>query len=491
MHRIHSIVFLLIGLIVAPVLAHDNLHSVEPASCWMTLPDGVVEGQNLDCGYLNVPENRSDASSPTIQLAYTVLHASADVVKPDAIIYLSGGPGGNAVGEIDGWINTPYLQDRDLVLLDQRGTGYSLPTLNCPEVEQNDDDATQACHDRLVKEGVNLQAYNSVGNAADVADLRVALGYKEWNLYGISYGTRLALTVMRDHPEGVRSVVIDSVYPPEVSSWEEYGQNTADEFNKLFQGCAQDEKCNAAYPDLEKIFGSVVEKLNAEPAHYSGTDATSGDKVDKDMSGNDFIDRVFQVLYSTESIPHLPMVINEVANGNYAALDDLESGSSITSGFRQKTDEDITDSEGMNQSVECQEEVAFLDEAKAIANVPAEPASLHDNSINAIQGTFSDCQIWDVKAADQLETKPVVSDIPTLVAAGEFDPITPAKWAESAASHLANSFYFLFPGGGHGVIDMNDCSKGIMQAFLDDPMQKPDGNCIADIGEPQWVLPSG
>ena len=115
------------------------------------------------------------------------------------------------------------------------------------------------------------------------------------------------------------------------------------------------------------------------------------------MSGNDYIDRVFQVLYSTESIPYLPRVISEVANGNYAALDDLESGATLETGRRQSPDaEDVSDSEGMNLSVECQEEVAFLNEDTAIANVPAEPAPLHDNSVSAIEGTFSDCQIWNV-----------------------------------------------------------------------------------------------
>lgn len=489
MRRVCLLMVAVLVLMAAPVLAQDTVPRVEPASCWMELPDGVTEGENIDCGYLIVPEDRSDPNSPTIQLAYAILYAPDENVQPDPVIYLAGGPGGNAVGDVAGWLDTPYLHDRDLILLDQRGTGYSEPTLNCPEAEQGEDNATQACHDRLVSEGVNLQAYNSAENAADVADLRVALGYDEWNLYGISYGTRLALTVMRDHPEGVRSVVIDSVYPPEISSWEEYGQNTADEFNKLFQGCAADAQCSDAYPDLEQTFYATVDQLNAEPAQYSSTDANTGESVDREMSGSEYIDRIFQLLYSTESIPYLPAVITEVANGNYAALDDLESGATLESGMRQAPDEqDVSDSEGMNLSVECQEEVAFLNEDKALANVPAEPVQLHDNSVNAIEGTFSDCQIWGVHPADAKEAKPVVSDIPTLVVAGELDPITPAKWAQDAASYLSNSYFFLFPGGGHGVIDINDCSKGIMQAFLDDPTQEPDGSCIADMTEPEWVV---
>ncbi|MCA9904902.1 MAG: alpha/beta fold hydrolase, partial [Anaerolineae bacterium] len=204
---------LLTVLLAAPVLAQDELPYVELTDCWMDLPDGLVEGDDVDCGLLFVPEDRTDPDSATIELAVAILYASEDDVQPDPIIYLAGGPGGNAVDELEAWVDIPYIQDRDLILLDQRGTGYSFPSLNCPEIEESEDDATQACRDRLVADGVNLQAYNSAENAADVADLRVALGYDEWNLYGISYGTRLAQTIVRDYPQGIRSVILDSAYP--------------------------------------------------------------------------------------------------------------------------------------------------------------------------------------------------------------------------------------------------------------------------------------
>lgn len=187
MRRLCCLIFVMIGLMAAPVLAQDTPSpDVEYVACWMELPDDVVEGNDIDCGYVTVPEDRSDPSSQMIELAFAILYAPTDDVQPDPVIYLAGGPGGNAVGELDGWLDVPYLQDRDLILLDQRGTGYSVPSLNCPEVEEEAEDATQLCYDRLVDEGINLQAYNSAENAADVADLRVALGYEEWNLYGVS-----------------------------------------------------------------------------------------------------------------------------------------------------------------------------------------------------------------------------------------------------------------------------------------------------------------
>lgn len=491
MHFVSLIFILMFAVLVAPVLAQDDLGQVEYVECWMELPEGIVEGQNVDCGYVHVPEDRNNPDSPTIALAFLVMYAPGDVVQPDPVVYLSGGPGGNAVADLEGWLDIPYLEDRNLILFDQRGTGYSEPSLNCPEIDNGDDDATQACRDRLISEGVNLQAYNSAENAADVADLRVALGYDEWNLYGISYGTRLALTVMRDYPEGIRSVIIDSVYPPEVDAYAEYGQNTVEVFDAFFAGCASDPQCNEAYPDLGLVFGDLVDQLNAEPAEYEGLDQETGERVDSSLSGDDLINRIFQIMYSSESIPFIPLVISQIAEGNYLALDDLESGGAMNAiRLRQDEEGDISDSEGMNFSVECQEELAFSDEEVDVANVPAEPAWLYNNSVDFIRGSFADCQIWDVAPADPIEAEPVESDIPTLVAAGEFDPITPPKWAESAASYLPNSFYFLFPGGGHGVIDMHDCSQGIMQEFLDDPTVEPDGSCIDEVGAPEWALPS-
>ncbi len=490
MRALRIILLVIAVFTLAPVEAQDTLPIAEFTDCRMALPDGWVEGQDVECGYLIVPEDRSDSDSPLIELAFAILYAPTDDIYPDPILYLAGGPGGNAITDLETWLEQPYRQDRDLILLDQRGTGYSLPSLNCPELEESNDGATQACRDRLIEAGVNLNAYNSAENAADVADLRIALGYEAWNLYGVSYGTRLALTVMRDHPDGVRSVVLDSVYPPEIRSWEEYGQNTADVFGRLFQACADDPGCNSAYPDLELYFYETIDALNVEPAPYIGIDPDTGNGVDLSTDGDTIVTRIFQLLYSSEDIPYLPWLMNELTYENYAALDDFESGAMFESGMRQSgQDEDVTDSEGMNLSVECQEEVAFLDEAVALNNVPAQPVGLYQNSIATIRSAFTDCRIWNVTSADPIEELPVVSNIPTLVTAGEFDPITPAIWAESAASYLANSFYFLFPAAGHGVVDLSWCSQKIMKAFLDNPTQEPDGSCIDETAVLEWILP--
>src|SRR5579859_2041292 len=199
-----------------------QLPSYEQAEC----PYAKPAGHTVECGYLTVPEDRSNPSNGNVvKLAVAVFKSNSSTPQPDPVIYLEGGPGGRSLSDdgVDYYINdafAPLLDKRDVILFDQRGTGYSTPSLACPEyfdANWNNEDknlsakawepittqAVQDCHDRLVKQGVNLSDFNSAESAADVSDLRVALGYKEWNLYGISYGTRLGLTIMRDFPQGI------------------------------------------------------------------------------------------------------------------------------------------------------------------------------------------------------------------------------------------------------------------------------------------------
>ncbi|MCA9925859.1 MAG: alpha/beta fold hydrolase, partial [Anaerolineales bacterium] len=218
----------------------------ETAACQFDEP----EGHDVTCGYLIVPEDRSQPNK-TIRLHVAIFASESDNPAPDPVVYLEGGPGGDALEAMPFTFDdnfAPLLADRDVIIFDQRGTGYSEPSLACPEsieadldiidevvpLEEEIDislDAAAACYNRLVDEGVNLAAYNSLENAADVNDLRIALGYDEWNLYGISYGTKLAMTTMRDHPEGIRSVILDSPYPLSVSLTEDFPANAARAFD--------------------------------------------------------------------------------------------------------------------------------------------------------------------------------------------------------------------------------------------------------------------
>jgi len=470
---------------------------------WAQCQFEIPPGQTVDCDYLTVPEDRSQPDGPTIRLHVAIFRSHSDNPAPDPIVYLEGGPGGNALEIASLTFNrrfAPFLANRDFIIFDQRGVGYSEPALDCQElidltyetlaqdlspeeILALSTEAIRSCRDRLVSEGVNLAAYNSAESAADLNDLRLALGYEEWNLYGISYGTKLALTTMRDYPQGIRSVILDSTYPLPVSIYAEMPVNFDRALNILFDGCAADPAGSEAYPDLETVFWELVEQLNASPFTLSVTQPLSGETYDVLMNGDGLIWFLFKSLYSTELIPHLPKIIFDVRDGNYDTLA-LVTGSFLV-------DIDFV-SHGMNYSVQCGEEVYFStpEELAAACDAYPELQSFFYSTCHPDEGICAICEAWGAKEADPIENEAVASGIPTLVLAGEYDPITPPSWGEMVADNLSSSFLFEFPGVGHGAsVSGVECPLSIALAFLDDPTTQPDGSCVAVMSGPAFFVP--
>jgi pimeloyl-ACP methyl ester carboxylesterase len=481
-----------------------ELPMIQWSSCPFEIPDGETEGETLDCGTLITYEDHFlDDDDAQVELAFAILYSNN---KPSSapVIYLEGGPGGSALSGVDSWVESSVRVNNDLILLDQRGTGFSLPSLNCIEVEtyEGDDplEAEQACFDRFVEEGINLNAYNSAQSATDIAELMALLqeekDYREFNLLGISYGTRLALTMLRDYPESIRSAIIDSVYPPNVNAYEQQGVNNYRGLQMLFDGCTADPDCDSAYPNLDAVFYDIYVSLNETPATYESEDRDTGEVSEQQLKGDSFLDLIVQSLYSTTAIPELPLVIYEVSEGNYGIVDLIDTGE-LSEGFNRSPaflqDEgddlgDISDSEGMFNAVECKEELPFNNLDKAVEASAIIPDPIHDYLVSSIENQFSTCELYGLEPADVIETEPIYSDIPTLVLAGSYDPITPPADAQMAAETLSSSYYFEFPGYGHGITDASDCAKSIIAEFLADPTVEPDGTCIADIEGPAFVI---
>lgn len=464
------------------------------AGCPVDVPAGEVEGETVDCGYLTVPADHFDPGGPTIELAVAILYGSSDDPEPDAVLWLEGGPGGDAVAGMDLWVDSPILDRRDLILLDQRGTGWSTPLLDCPdEVEFANGaartEATAACRADLLAEGIDLALFDSLQSAADVEYLRLALGYDAWNLYGASYGTRLALTVMREFPEGVRSAVLDSVYPPQVDTLEELSSNNVAGLETLFDGCAADRVCDAAYPYLEWDFYETMRVLSASPAEveFSGED---GEPVIEPLVATDFYLTLVGGLNDSTQIPWLPAIIDAAAVGDFDPFARLSDGLLTgADGYarRQLPTEPDGDALGLYLSVECSEEIPFNDPDLARADVASVPLEFQEAADEDVSGLYDDCAVWDVPRAADVEAEPVESDIPTLILAGQFDVATPSAWAWRAAETLPNSFVFEYPGLGHGVGD-DECPLAMLLEFLDDPVTEPDSTCIPMMGPPDWVV---
>jgi pimeloyl-ACP methyl ester carboxylesterase len=466
----------------------------ESADCPVYVPPGA----NVECGYLVVPEDRSQTDSPQVRLAVAIIRSTNPAPQPDPIFYLEGGPGGIAMNSLETWINQGFHAQRDVIVLAQRGTAYAEPSLDCPEIGDwtrrymGSAEATMRsqlliCRRRLVDEGVSLSMYNSAANAADVNDLRRTLGYDQINLLGISYGTRLALTTMRDFPQHIRSVVLDSTYPPHVDSFAEHAANTVRAFDALFAGCAADAACNAAYPNLDQTFYRLVNNLNEQPAMVEIVNFTSGDTTTVPVYGDDLIDLFFLLMYDTEAIRYLPQIISDIDQGYYDLLTMLvqlefemygTSSPGMGDGF----------SEGMFYSVQCYEEMPFANDDQIESALEDHP-NLQQYFADRFELDETLCRIWRVGEADPLENEPVESPISTLILAGEYDPVTPPRWGRQAAETLSNNYFYEFPGTGHGVSILGGCPTSITLSFLDNPTSAPDTSCMAGLNGPDFVLP--
>jgi pimeloyl-ACP methyl ester carboxylesterase len=483
----HSLRLLLVLLVVLVVLAggYSVFRAVSPPSsqassafqqvhCPFPVGAGLVEGKNVRCGFLTVPEDRSQPRGPTIRLAVAVFKAPNPRPAPDPMLVLGGGPGEAQLVNTGPLINASNLArvttGRDFILLDQRGEGYSQPSLSCQASE-----SMLACHDRLVGEGINLNAFTTLENAADVHDLIRALGYRQVNLNGVSYGTRLALTVMRLYPADLRSVVLNSVIPPQVNFFTSIPQATRRAFDVLFQGCATDRSCNATYPHLQAVFYQLIAELNTTPITFQATPHT-GNSVTVYFTGNDLVLWLREWLYSTSLIPVLPGVIFQIRQHDYTQLASIY-GQSI----------DTTESIGLFYSIDCGEDMAFTTQHDLGTSVQGLPPPIQPALLDFGLFRFSVCQFWGMKPVLAVQKEPVRSTIPTLILQGEYDPVTPPANGMLAAKTLSKSYFFLFPGVGHGVGSPNPCPSNIEHAFLDNPTVRPDAGCISSMPEPSFT----
>ncbi|MET0863421.1 MAG: alpha/beta hydrolase [Nakamurella sp.] len=254
----------------------------------------------VTCGYLTVPENRAKPDGRQIRV-FVARAPAVSATPKEPLVWLAGGPGGAGSFNIASMVAKGVNADRDVYFVDQRGTHHADPLLSCPEVDQFENDtidlplaaestttldtaAYQACRDRLVASGVDLASYNSTENAADLADLRVALGISNWSVYGVSYGTRLALTLLRDHPEGIKSLVLDSVSPPVNNIADTWWSAPASSFKAIFAACAAQPTCAAAYPNLAADFTDTVNRLDATPLVVQTQDS-SGAPITVNIDG--------------------------------------------------------------------------------------------------------------------------------------------------------------------------------------------------------------
>jgi pimeloyl-ACP methyl ester carboxylesterase len=456
----------------------------EPAECRFKPP----AGEKVECGDLVVPEDRDSRTPAEIRLHVARVRSHSDTPLADPVLFLNGGPGGHTQMFLESGSLQAFralLAERDLIFYDQRGVGQSQPALDCPELgdvlrqtsslswrEQQAEgaEALAVCADQLRSAGHELSAYNSLASAADLEDLRRALGYESWNLLAVSYGTRLALTTMREYPQGIRSVVLDSVIPLQVDPYSESVVGLQGSLDLLFQRCQLDQACAQAYPDLAARYWRLVDQLNAEPLRTRVIDPSSGQFYDVAVDGHRLLGLAYSALYQVATIRELPRLVAELERG--------QLGSSLRRIMMFQLASDSYLSQGMGSVVRCREGVHDRTAGSEPTGVQTLTGVLADYHQVLAQYGAAICEALDVGAAPAIEKQPVVSAIPTLLLAGAYDPATPASWAHLAAETLSASQTVEFPGAGHALFLELACARGIVQAFFSDPDGVVDTACV-------------
>ena len=465
--------------------------SWEETDCDFEEPSEVL----TTCGWLKVPERWDDPGDKDIIRLHVGVFSMGPTER-EPIIYLEGGPGGDAlanIGQAFGALFGQLVADRDLVVIGQRGTGSSEPHLQCEnvlelELELLDDTsgierqlelaqaAYATCADRFRADGIDLSAFNSVQNAHDVEALRMALGFKEWNVLGISYGTRLAQTLMRLHPEGIRAVVLDSVLTTERDPHVDQPVTAKRAFETLFGGCADSQACTSEFGDLEARYFALVDRLDTAPVTFEASDMLTGDTYPAALDGLGLIEHTFGALYSRSAFSALPELVEQLESGDTSGVASLVNQSISSAPFVAT---------GMFWSVECNEEVPFITAESERGGLTGDPRYDRISPANPTASLAGICRQFDSGVAPSVEDDPVVSDLPVLVLAGSYDPVTPPADGASLLDDMSAAFFFEYPHTGHAAL-VDECAQSMVAAFMSAPSVAPDARCIADITEPDW-----
>lgn len=435
--------------------------SIEWRDCKIGGEKGLPE-LSAQCARFEVPENPAEPSGLKLSLNLARVPARAKSPLPDPVFFLAGGPGQAAIESFPQMVGgfRDILSKRDVILVDQRGTGGSA-RLECKQERSLLEGLTEAPDlEQLKAETLKclgqLKAdprfYSTSDYIRDLQSVRAALGLGPINLYGGSYGTRVALSYLKAHPDALRALIIDGVAPQDLALGSEHARNLESALLALDQRCRKDSECTRRFGDLKVQRDELKVALDANPQIVEIISPTRFEPLEVRISGDTLIAGVRLLTYAPETIALLPILIHESARDGGRTL---ARQALMTIGSLEESLSPL-----MELSVICTEDVPFF---------PADSASER----NTLMGTTlidyarARCSVWPRGDLPKNFKDPVVSDKPVLLLSGEFDPVTPPRYAEHAAKGLSNSRHLVAPGQGHIAL-FRGCMGKLAAQFLND-----------------------
>jgi pimeloyl-ACP methyl ester carboxylesterase len=450
-----------------------DVQALELEPCFIGA-EGSGISTKAHCGKLTVPENHQQPET-TIDLNIAVIKSTSSEKLDDPLLLLAGGPGQGAVETFAGLVKgiKSLFPLRDVVLVDQRGTGDSNP-LRC-EIDPDEFEAlsdltsdawkdwTADCHKSLK---ADTRFYTTAAAIHDLEAVKEALKITQWNLYGGSYGTRKALTYMSMFPDSIRSVVLDAVVPQEQSLGVEHEANLRSTLERIFDLCEKDEACQTAFGDAEQQMWKFLDKLKEEPITMRLQNPSTGEYEEITMTREYAVIALRMFAYSPETMGLIPLMVSLANHGQPETM--AAQAYMLMANLNQ----------GLNNaleiSVSCAEDVPFMPKETNIQN------SLFGDDL--FEMLHARCELWDSIAVDSSFKEPVVSDIPTLLLSGEYDPVTPPKNAEQVMQTLSHSQHLIAKGQGH-IIGTRGCMPKIIADFIKEPEKELDTTCMENFGD--------
>ncbi|MFN0023523.1 MAG: alpha/beta fold hydrolase [Parvularculaceae bacterium] len=467
---------------------------------------------DVSCGLLSVPENREKTRSRFIKLHFVKIAAKkpkdwdADkngewAKREDPIIYLTGGPGAQVMGYVKRLKDHGVLDARDLYILEQRGIGFSADF--CPKYRLFDPTvantgdfdaygraqlaAMDACFAAAKAERIDLSGYNTIENARDVEALRRALGFRQWNVWGISYGSILGQAYLKQDPAGIRAVVLDAIVPIVPGAhFQRIGTHYQRDLDLLDAACGADALCARAFPDLQKRLKAAINKVKSQPIAIENAIDTELFPSGKAWFFHDLIGGIpFTALYEQDNYPTLPALIDAIARrvekGDTKALRILTAGAGASGpgGFGI--------SQGMYNAIACNDGwVTYLREAVEIdqrahpelAGLFGDPALIDDQ--------IAMCKRHGMAPRPAGQYAAVTTGIPAIIANGAMDPITPPPLAQMIVPGFSRGTYVEFPYSGHGPTRSVKCAGEFLTKFFDAPEADVDRTCPDSLKAPDF-----